>query len=157
MRRQKLDRTDLRILQKLQENGRITNVELAEYAGISAPPCLRRVRSLEKTNIIRGYNADINPNSLGYGITVFTQVKLDSNRDADIKKFEERVSKMDNVRECHLLSGDIDYLLRIVAKDWDSYQHFLTHDLAAMDNVSSVKTSPIVKSPKYLPGVPIEA
>ena len=156
MRRQKLDRTDLKILKKLQENGRITNVELAEYAGISAPPCLRRVRSLEKANIIRGYTADINPNSLGFGITVFTQVRLESNKDADIKGFEEKVAQYEMVRECHLLSGDVDFLLRIVSRDWDSYQHFLTHELAAMDNVSSVKTSPIVKSSKTLNGVPIE-
>ena len=156
MRRQKLDRTDLRILKKLQEDGRITNVELAKYAGISAPPCLRRVRGLEKANIIRGYTADVNPNSLGYGITVFTQVKLESNKDKDTKSFEDKVAGFENVRECHLLSGDVDYLLRIVARDWDSYQHFLTSELAALDNVSSVKTSPIVKSTKSLPGVPIE-
>ena len=156
MRRQKLDRTDLKILKKLQDNGRITNVELAEYAGISAPPCLRRVRSLEKSNVIRGYNADINPNSLGYGITVFTQVKLESNKDIDIKSFEDKVATYNMVRECHLLSGDIDYLLKIVAKDWDSYQHFLTSELSAIDNVSSVKTSPIVKTSKALPGIPID-
>lgn len=156
MRRQKLDRTDLRILKKLQEDGRITNVELAKYAGISAPPCLRRVRGLEKANIIRGYNADINPNSLGYGITVFTQVKLESNKDGDIKRFEDKVASFENVRECHLLSGDVDYLLKIVARDWDSYQHFLTSELTAIDNVLSVKTSPIVKSSKVLPGVPVE-
>ena len=156
MRRQKLDRTDLKILKKLQDNGRITNVELAEYAGISAPPCLRRVRSLERSNVIRGYNADINPNSLGYGITVFTQVKLESNKDIDIKSFEDKVATYNMVRECHLLSGDIDYLLKIVAKDWDSYQHFLTSELSAIDNVSSVKTSPIVKTSKALPGIPID-
>jgi DNA-binding Lrp family transcriptional regulator len=156
MRRQKLDKTDLKILSKLQEDGRITNVELAEYAGVSAPPCLRRVRSLENANIIRGYRADINPQSLGFGISVFTQVKLNSNTERDIKKFEEQVMKWKLVRECHLLSGDIDYLLKIVAKDWDSYQFFLTSELTAMDNISSVKTSPVVKSAKTLSGVPIE-
>ncbi len=156
MRRQKLDRTDLKILKKLQESGRITNVELSKYAGISAPPCLRRVRGLEKSNIIRGYTADINPNSLGFDITVFTQVKLESNKEGDIKKFEDKVESFENVRECHLLSGDIDYLLKIVARDWDSYQHFLTTELTAMDNVLSVKTSPIVKSSKSLPGIPID-
>ncbi|MCB9965447.1 MAG: Lrp/AsnC family transcriptional regulator [Rhodospirillales bacterium] len=156
MRRQKLDKTDLKILKKLQENGRATNVELAEYAGISAPPCLRRVRGLEEANIIRGYNADINPGSLGYGIQVMTQVKLESNRDLDIRKFELQIQEWDCVRECYLLSGDIDYLLKIVAKDWDSYQHFLTTQLAAMNNVASVKTSPIVRTAKALRGVPIE-
>ncbi len=156
MRRQKLDRTDLRILKKIQDDGRITNVELAKYAGISAPPCLRRVRSLEESNIIRGYSADINPNSLGYGITVFTQVKLESNKDKDLKSFEEKMSEFENVRECYLLSGDIDYLLKIVAKDWDTYQHFLTSELNAIANVSSVKTSPIMKTPKKLQGIPID-
>lgn len=156
MRRQKLDKTDLRILKKLQEEGRITNVELAEYAGISAPPCLRRVRSLEQANIIRGYNADINPSSLGYGIAVYTQVKMESNKERDIAKFEAKVETWPMVRECHLLSGDTDFLLKIVAKDWDSYQHFLTKELSALDNVALVKTSPIIKSAKVLPGVPIE-
>jgi len=156
MRRQKLDRTDLKILKKLQDNGRITNVELAEYAGISAPPCLRRVRSLENANIIRGYSADINPGSLGFGITVFTQVRMESNKDVDIKRFEEKVATFDMVRECHLISGDFDFLLKVVARDWDSYQHFLTNELATTENVASVKTSPIVKTFKALPGVPID-
>ena len=156
MKRQKLDKTDLKILNKLQGNGRITNVELAEYAGISAPPCLRQVRSLEESNGIRGYSPDINPNSLGYGITVFTTVKLESNKEKDTHKFEDAIAAFDTVRECHLLSGDIDYLLKIVAKDWDSYQHFLTHTLTSMDNVASVKTSPIIKTAKSENGIPIE-
>ena len=156
MRRVKLDRIDRRILKDLQENGRMTNVELASRAGISAPPCLRRVRALEEAGYIRGYHADINPEALGYGVTVFAQVGLSSQAEADLKAFEALVASWPQVRECHMLAGEADFLLKIVAVDWDAYQRFLTTKLTAAPNVSHVKSALAIRSSKIEPGVPIE-
>jgi DNA-binding Lrp family transcriptional regulator len=156
MRRIKLDKIDRKILKDLQTNGRITNVELAKNAGISAPPCLRRVRSLEESGFIKGYYARIEPQALGYGITVFALVRLTSQAEMDLKAFEDTCRSWPLVRECHMLSGEVDFMLRIVAKDWDSYQRFLTETLTSAPNVTSVKTMPLVRTAKEEPGVPIE-
>jgi DNA-binding Lrp family transcriptional regulator len=151
-----LDRIDRRILRDLQEDGRMTNVELARRAGISAPPCLRRVRALEESGYIRGYHADINPEALGFGVTVFAQVGLSSQAEGDLRQFEELVGKWPLVRECHMLAGETDFLLKIVAEDWDSYQKFLTTQLTAAPNVSHVKSALAIRTSKGLPGVPID-
>ncbi len=156
MKRSKLDRIDRKILNKLQDNGRITNVELAQSVGISAPPCLRRVRALESSGYIQGYNAKINQNSLGYGVTVFAMVRLSSQAENELKEFEGYLSNIDMVRECYMLAGDTDFILKVVAKDWDAYQDFLTNELTAAPNVSSVKSALAMRSAKQLPGVPIE-
>jgi DNA-binding Lrp family transcriptional regulator len=155
MRRVKLDRIDRRILRDLQANGRITNVELARRVGISAPPCLRRVRALEKAGFIRGYHADINPEALGYGVTVFAQVGLSSQAESDLKAFEDLVGSWPQVRECNMLAGETDFLLKIVAEDWDDYQRFLTTKLTAAPNISHVKSALAIRSAKQLPGVPV--
>lgn len=157
MRRIKLDKIDRKILRDLQADGRITNVELAKRSGISAPPCLRRVRSLEEAGFIKGYYARIEPQSMGYGITVFALVRLTSQAEADLKLFEDTCRAWPLVRECHMLSGEVDFMLRIVAKDWDSYQKFLTENLTSASNVISVKTMPLVRTAKEEPGVPIDA
>ena len=102
----KLDRIDRKILHDLQENGRMTNVELAHNAGISAPPCLRRVRALEEAGVIKGYHADLDPSTLGYGITVFAQVGLANQGEGELKKFEDAVRSWPLVRECYLVSGE---------------------------------------------------
>jgi DNA-binding Lrp family transcriptional regulator len=156
MRRVKLDQIDLRILRDLQDNGRITNVELAKRAGISAPPCLRRVRALEESAYIRGYHADINPESLGYGVTVFAQVGLTSQAESDLNAFESLVGGWPLVRECYMLAGETDFLLRIVARDWDSYNRFLTSELTAAPNVSHVKSALAIRASKQAFGVPID-
>ncbi len=153
----KLDRIDRKILNDLQESGRMTNVELASRAGISAPPCLRRVRALEEAGVIKGYHADIDPGSLGYGVTVFAQVGLSSQSEADLKKFEDLIRGWPMVRECHLVSGESDYILKIVAQDWDSYQKFLTTHLTTAPNINHVKSALGVRVAKYKPGVPVEA
>jgi DNA-binding Lrp family transcriptional regulator len=155
MRRAKLDRVDRRILKALQDDGRMTNVELARRAEISAPPCLRRVRTLEESGYIRGYHADINPEALGYGVTVFAQVGLSSQAEADLRAFEALMQSWPEVRECHMLAGETDFLLRIVAVDWDAYQRFLTTRLTAAPNVSHVKSSLAIRTCKNVPGVPI--
>lgn len=156
MKRVKLDKIDKKILKDLQDDGRITNVELANHAGISAPPCLRRVRALEEGGFVHGYHAHLNGPKLGYGVTIFAQVGLESQSESDLKKFEEQVAGWENVRECHMLAGDTDFLLKIVAHDWDEYQHFLTEELTAAANVSSVKSSLTIRMSKYQPGVPID-
>ena len=156
MRRVKLDRIDRRILRDLQADGRMTNVDLAKRAGISAPPCLRRVRALEESGYIRGYHADINPEALGFGVTIFAQVGLASQAEADLKAFEELVRSWPEVRECHMLAGETDFLLKVVATDWDAYQKFLTTQLTTAPNVSQVKSALAIRMSKYEPGVPIE-
>src|SRR3984957_10539486 len=118
MAKVKLDRIDRKILNDLQEKGRMTNVELAERAGISAPPCLRRVRALEEAGVIKGYHADIDAGALNFGVMVFAQVGLSTQSEQDLKKFEDLVLGWPMVRECHLVSGEADYILKIVAEDW---------------------------------------
>lgn len=134
----------------------MTNVELARRAGISAPPCLRRVRALEQAGVIRGYHADVNPEALGYGVTVFAQVGLASQAEPDLKRFEDLVNTWPQVRECNMLAGETDFLLKIVAVDWDDYNRFLTTKLTAAPNVSHVKSALAIRRSKMLPGVPIE-
>jgi DNA-binding Lrp family transcriptional regulator len=153
--RAKLDKIDRHILSDLQADGRMTNVDLAKRAGISAPPCLRRVRALEKADIIRGYHADIAPEALGYTVTVFALVGLNSQAEADLKAFETLMSSWPNVRECHMLAGEADFLVKIVAEDWDHYQKFLTTQLTSAPNVSHVKSLMVFRTAKYQPGVPI--
>lgn len=155
MKRIKLDKIDRKILRDLQENGRITNVKLSKNAGISAPPCLRRVRALEETGFIKGYYARLDGPSLGFGLTVYAMIKLISQAEADLQKFQETCQEIEVIRECHMLSGEVDFLLRIVAKDWDSYQKFLTEKLTVLENVTSVKTMPLVRTSKEEAGVPI--
>lgn len=153
----KLDKIDRRILASLQEDGRMTNVDLAKRAGISAPPCLRRVRNLEDSGLILSYHARVNAGALGYPMTVFAHVKLSSVGEGELKKFEAHLSKWDRVREVYLMTGDSDFLLKVVAKDWDDYQDFLTNKLLESANIASVKSSLSIKTSKYAPGVPIFA
>ena len=151
----KLDTVDKRILSDLQEHGRMTNVELAKNAGISAPPCLRRVRALEDADIIKGYHADIDGEALGYTVTIFAFVGLTSQAETDLQEFEVLVNSWDMVRECHMLMGETDFLLKIVARDLDDFQRFLTSNLTPAPNVSHVKTALAIRSRKNMPGVPI--
>lgn len=157
MRGVKLDRIDRRILRDLQDNGRMTNVELARRTGISAPPCLRRVRALEEAGVVRGYHANVNPAALGFGVTVFAQVGLSSQAEHDLKAFEDLAKSWPQVRECHMLAGETDFLLKVVAADWDAYQRFLTTQLTTAPNVSHVKSALAIRTAKHLPGVPIDA
>jgi DNA-binding Lrp family transcriptional regulator len=155
VRRVKLDKIDQRILHDLQANGRITNVELARRAGISAPPCLRRVRALEQAGYVRGYHAELEPKALGFNVTVFAHVGLASQAEPDLEAFEALVATWPEVRECHMLAGETDFLLKVVAEDWDDYQEFLTTKLTAATNVSHVKSALSIRKSKFKPGVPI--
>jgi len=154
MNRIRLDEIDLKILSALQEDGRITNVELSERVGITAPPCLRRMRALEEAGFIRGYHAELDEALLGYGIVAFASVGLHSQAEADLKAFESLVAEWPLVRECHMLSGEIDFILKIVARDLAAFQSFLTGHLTPAPNVASVKTSLTIRCSKKAPGVP---
>lgn len=152
----KLDPIDRKILAELQADGRMTNVDLSKKVGISAPPCLRRVRSLEETGFIRGYHADVNGAALGFEVMVFALVSLRSQAEADLVAFEERMRALPLVRECHMLNGEIDFILKCVAPDLPSFQQFLTGQLTAAPNVASVKTSLVIRVAKNMPGVPFD-
>jgi DNA-binding Lrp family transcriptional regulator len=155
MRRIRLDRIDRGILRHLLTDGRMTNVELARRVGISAPPCLRRVRALEEAGIIRGYHADLAPEALGYPVTVFAQVGLSSQADSDLKAFERLVATWPEVREAYMLAGETDFLLKIAAPDWDSYQRFLSTKLTSAPNVNHVRSALMLRLSKNDPGVPV--
>ncbi|NIJ16561.1 Lrp/AsnC family transcriptional regulator [Sphingobium vermicomposti] len=150
-----IDDIDLHILGELQQDGRMTNVELARKVGLTAPPCLRRVRALEENGAINSYHAVVNPAMLGYTITVFAMVSLKSQAEADLKAFEDHIAALPEVRECHMLNGEIDFILKVVARDLQSFQQFLTSKLTPAPNVVSVKTSLTIRTSKTLPGVPL--
>jgi DNA-binding Lrp family transcriptional regulator len=156
MRAARLDATDWRILRELQANGRITNVELARKVGISAPPCLRRVRALEEAGIVKGFTAILNDRALGFDVTAFAMIRLHSQAEADLIAFEERARSSPIVRDCYMLSGEIDFLLRCVAPDLSAFQDFIIHELTAAPNVASVKTSLVIRASKHEEGVPVE-
>ena len=152
----RLDPIDRKILSELQADGRMTNVELARRVGISAPPCLRRVRTLEEQGYIRGYHADVNPRNLGFEVQVFAMVGLHSQAEVDLSAFESRCRDWPLVRECHMLNGEIDFILKCIAPDLSTFQRFLTEELTAAANVASVKTSLVIRCAKEAPGVPFE-
>lgn len=150
-----LDEIDRKLLSELQSEGRVTNVDLARRVGLTAPPCLRRVRSLEDDGVIRGYHADLDASKLGFAITVFAMVSLRSQAEEDLRAFEEHIKALPEVRECHMLNGEIDFILKIVSKDLQSFQELLTSKLTSAPNVASVKTSLTIRTAKHEPGVPI--
>jgi DNA-binding Lrp family transcriptional regulator len=151
-----LDKIDRQILAILQDEGRITNVDLAERVGLTAPPCLRRVHALEREGLIKGYHAELATAALGYGVTVFALVSLKSQAEADLRAFEDHVAKLAEVRECHMLNGEIDFILKIVAHDLQGFQMLLTSHLTTAPNVASVKTSLTIRTSKDLPGIPVD-
>jgi DNA-binding Lrp family transcriptional regulator len=149
-----LDAIDRKILRELQADGRMTNVELARRAGVSAPPCLRRVRRLEDSGIIRGYHADTDPALLGFQIIFFALVGLDSQKETVLTAFEAMVAEWVEVRECHMIRGGGDFLLKLVARD-TAHENELTRRLTAAPNVSRVQTLQTIRVSKNVAGVPI--
>jgi DNA-binding Lrp family transcriptional regulator len=149
-----LDAIDRRILAELQADGRITNVELALRAGISAPPCLRRVRRLEEAGVIRGYHADTDPQKLGWEIMLFAVVGLDSQKEVVLSAFEQLVATWPEVRECHMIRGGGDFLLKLVVRD-ASHENQLTQRLTGAPSVSRVQTLQTIRTSRTLAGVPL--
>jgi DNA-binding Lrp family transcriptional regulator len=151
----RLDTIDRKILKELQDDGRITNVELARRVGISAPPCLRRVRALKEAGYIKGYRALLDEKLFGYEVTVFAMVHLSSQAEADLKAFEDFVRGEPLVRECWMLSGEIDFILKCVAPDLKTFQAFVA-ELTAAPHVRNVKTSLTLRNSKDAAMVPLE-
>lgn len=150
----RLDEVDWTILAEIQAEGRITNVELARRAGISAPPCLRRLRALEEEGFIKGYRALLDERKLGYEAVCFAMVNLASQAERDLLAFEERVARMPSVRECWKLSGDIDFMLKCIASDLPGFQAIVA-ELTALPNLKNVRTAIALERVKDLPIVPI--
>lgn len=151
-----LDEIDWNILAQMQANGRITNVDLAGRVGISAPPCLRRVRALEKAGIIEGYFAQLNEKSIGFELIAFAMVSLSAQSEADLRAFEEQCMDWSLVRSCYMLSGEVDFILKCVAPDLSAFQDFIIKQLTAAKNVAGVKTSLVIRRSKLEIGVPLE-
>jgi DNA-binding Lrp family transcriptional regulator len=151
-----LDLIDRKILAELQADGRMTNVELAKRVGISAPPCLRRVRTLEEQGYIRGYHAVVDARALGFEVQVFAMVGPAQPGQGGSDAFEDRCRAWPLVRECHMLNGEVDFILKCVAPDLSSFQTFLTDVLLTTPNVESVKTSLVIREAKDEPGVPFD-
>jgi DNA-binding Lrp family transcriptional regulator len=150
-----LDDIDRRILAELQADGRMTNVELAKRAGISPPPCLRRVRRLEEEGYIQGYHAEIDGQLLGWQIAFFVIVGLDSQKQSVLDGFEALVAGWPEVRECHMIRGGGDFLLKLVARD-AAHENQLTARLTGAASVAKVQTLQTIRTSRALPGVPME-
>ncbi len=153
--RHHLDAIDRRILAELQEDGSITNVELARRVGISAPPCLRRVKALEEAGFIKGYRAILDSRQLGFGVSCFAMVQLKSTTKAEIDAFEARIRGWDAVRETWTLSGDIDLMLKCIFPNLEAFQAFVS-ELTALPNLASVRTALALSKMKDEPTIPFE-
>jgi Lrp/AsnC family leucine-responsive transcriptional regulator len=150
-----LDQIDLHILRILQERARITNQELADQVGLSPSPCLRRLRLLEQTRVIQRYVALLDPSALGLGVAVFVEVKLSVKNADAATKFEAAIAEFKEVLECHIVAGDYDYLLRIVAADIPSVRQFIMTDLLAIPGVGETRSSFSLGEVKYSTALPI--
>ena len=152
----KLDQIDHQILAKLQEDGRMSNVDLAASLGITPPPCLRRVKALEEAGYLQSYHAVVDEHRLGFDVHVFAMVGLHSQAEVDLQAFEASCREWPIVRECHMLNGEIDFILKCVAPDLSTFQKFLTENLTSAPNVANVRTSMVIRKGKDEPGVPFE-
>ncbi|AOX17114.1 Lrp/AsnC family transcriptional regulator [Kozakia baliensis] len=149
-----LDAIDRQIVVELQEDGRMTNVELARRIGISAPPCLRRVRRLEETGIIRGYHAEVDAAKLGWSLTLFALIGLESQKGSVLEAFEAQIAQWPEVRECHMIRGGGDFLVRLVARD-AAHQNLLTNQLTDLVHVVRVQTLQTIRTSLDRAGVPV--
>ena len=150
-----IDRIDLNILKALQEDARVSNVALADKVGLSPTPCARRVRNLEDSGVIRGSATLVDPAAVGLPISVFVQVTLERQIEPMLQIFEETVSAYPEVMECYLMTGDADYLLRVVVPDLASYQRFLMDGLTQVEGVASIKSSFALKEVQYRTALPL--
>ena len=150
-----LDAIDLRILAALQEDGRLTNVELARRVNLSPSPCLARVKALENRGLIRGYVALCDPLALGLTLNVFISVSLERQRKDALETFEQRVGEHPEVMECYLMTGDSDYLLRLVVPDMQALERFIVDQLAKIPGVANIRSSFALKQVRYKTALPL--
>jgi DNA-binding Lrp family transcriptional regulator len=151
-----LDDIDVKILRTLQEEARISNVELADQVGLSPAPCLRRVRALEDAGIIRRYVALVDPAAVNLNVTVFVQITLDLQVEGRLEIFERAILRRPEVLECYLMTGDADYLLRVVVPDVSAYERFLRDTLTRIESAAGIKSSFALKQVKYSTALPLE-
>lgn len=150
----RLDARDLQIVRALQDDGRLSNLDLAQRVNLSPSPCLRRVRLLEEAGVIRGYSADVDPRALGLNVTAFIRITLTRHDRDAVARFESRVRDIDEILDCHLLTGEADYLLRVMVPDLDAYEGFVRNRLHAIPGTASITTSLVygtVKSSRVFP------
>ena len=152
----KLDAFDLAILSELQENGRATNVDIAEAVHLSPSPCLRRIKRLEEAGVITGYAAIIDQTKVGLPISVFVSIKLERQREDELDRFSQAVARWPEVVDCYLMTGQRDYLLRIVVRDLPAYERFLKDKLTRLDGVASIESSFALGRVKRSYSVPVE-
>lgn len=136
-----MDGKDRQVIRALQRNGRMTNQDLAREVSLSPSPCLRRVRNLESKGVIRGYSADVDPAAYGLPITVFVRVKLERHNEAEVQNFEKRVRLIDEVLECHVMTGAMDYQLRVLVPDLEAYEEFIRNRIHPIGGIASIDTS----------------
>jgi Lrp/AsnC family leucine-responsive transcriptional regulator len=151
-----LDKTDYRILNKLQNNARMSNTELADAVGLSPSPCLRRVKQLEAEGVIKRYVGIVDPKAVGLPISIFVSVSLHSQQRTGLEEFEQRIQSYPEVMECYLMTGSADYLLRVVVPDLDSYERFLAEKLTRITGVANIQSSFALKQVVYRTELPFE-
>lgn len=152
----KLDQTDRNILKILQENAKITNSQLSKEVGLSPAPTLERVKKLETSGIIESYHAKLNNEKLGLGVCTFILVHLEGHRKNDLNVFVDQVNKIDEITECHHITGNGDFLLKVVAKDISSYQNFILEKLSSLDGVANTQTMVVLGSYKDSLSIPLQ-
>jgi Lrp/AsnC family transcriptional regulator, leucine-responsive regulatory protein len=150
-----LDSIDLKLLSELQENARLTNTELAQRVGLSASPCLARVRALEASGLIARYVTLLDPVALGLNVSVFIQVSLEKQVDASLTRFETAMGLLPEVMECYLMTGDSDYMLRVVVADVPALQRFIVERLSKIAGVSNIRSSFALKQVKFKTALPL--
>jgi Lrp/AsnC family leucine-responsive transcriptional regulator len=151
-----LDKTDYRILNKLQNNARMSNTELADAVGLSPSPCLRRVKQLEADGVIKRYVGIVDPKAVGLPISIFVSVSLHSQQRTGLEEFEQRIQSYPEVMECYLMTGSADYLLRVVVPELDSYERFLAEKLTRISGVANIQSSFALKQVVYRTELPFE-
>jgi Lrp/AsnC family leucine-responsive transcriptional regulator len=151
----RLDRTDIAILERLQEDARITNVELARQVNLTPSPCFARVRALEESGVIRRHVTLLDTDRLGLHLNVFIQVSLEKQREDALENFEGTIARRPEVMECYLMTGDSDYLLRVLVRDVRELEHFILNILTKIGGVSSIRSSIALKQVRYKTAVPL--
>ena len=156
MIKKELDGIDLKILRILQDEGRISNLDLSKKIGMSPPPTLRRVRDLEKNGFIDGFRAILDPSKLGYDLTAWIFISLKNQNEESLNSFEKLVWGWETIRECYMLNGDVDFILKSVSKNMSEFNDFLSQNITSNENVLSVKTAFAIKTTKRLGNIPID-
>ena len=149
------DQTDRKILEILQENGRITNAKLAEMVGISPPSMLERVRKLEASGVIDKYVALVDRKKVGYGLTAMIIVSLSLHQVSSLNLVVEKLAELEEVQECYQLTGDVDFLLKVAVKDMDSYTEFVNNRLSGIPGIQNIKTSFVLRTIKHSTSIAI--